>query len=176
MFLSLSALKALLILAKHFLHSKRYDVPASSFFSPSNCVHVSSSQTLTNVSVRLQNTLFCMTAVLRNIDVDGAGVWQWTNINWVTRARSPFAHTLYIYIYTLRDILCSGLADLFTSWFIFIMVICHRPDGLVSEAHIINHGGHYCSIITLSLSEPATFPACALSISVYNTNTHTVGM
>lgn len=79
-----------------------------------------------------------------------------------------------IYIYTLRDILCSGLADLFTSWFIFIVVICHWPDGLVSEAHIINHGGHYCSIITLSLSEPATFPACALSISVYNTRT--VGM
>lgn len=79
-----------------------------------------------------------------------------------------------IYIYTLRDILCSGLADLFTSWFIFIVVICHWPDGLVSEAHIINHGGHYCSIITLSLSEPATFPACVLSISVYNTRT--VGM
>ena len=78
-----------------------------------------------------------------------------------------------VYIYTLRDILCSGPADLFTSWFIFIVVICHWPDGLVSEAHIINHGGHYCSIITLSLSEPATFPACVLSISVHNTNTHT---
>lgn len=69
--------------------------------------------------------------------------------------------------------MCSGLADLFTSWFIFIVVICYWPDGLVSEAHIINHGGHYCSIITLSLSEPATFPACALSISVYSTKTHT---
>lgn len=111
---------------------------------------------------------------LKSCDVDGAGLWQWTNTNWVTGAHSPFAHTLYIYIYTLRDILCSGLADLFTSWFIFIVVICHWPDGLVSEAHIINHGGHYCSIITLSLSEPATFPACALSISVYNTRT--VGM
>lgn len=84
-------------------------------------------------------------------------------------------HCLYIYTHTLRDILCSGLSDLFTSWFIFIVVICHWPDGLVSEAHIINHGGHYCSIITLSLSEPAAFPACALSVSVYNTNIHTVG-
>lgn len=70
--------------------------------------------------------------------------------------------------------MCCGLADLFTSWFIFIVVICHWPNGLVSEAHIINHEGHYCSIITLSLSEPAKFPVCALSISVHNTNTHTV--
>lgn len=114
-----------------------------------------------------------MTAELCNIDVDETGLQQWTDTNWVTGAHSPFAHTLYIYIYTLRDILCSGLADLFTSWFIFIVVICHWPDGLVSEAHIINHGGHYCSIITLSLSEPATFPSCTLSISVYNTNIHT---
>lgn len=79
---------------------------------------------------------------------------------------------IHVYKYTLRDILCSGLTDLFTSWFIFIVVICHWPNGLVSEAHIINHGGHYCSIITLSLSELSTFPACALSISVYNINTH----
>lgn len=88
---------------------------------------------------------------------------MWTSTNWVTGACSPFTHTLCIYK-TLSDILCSGLSDLFTSWFIFIVVICYWPNGLVSEAHIINHEGHYCSIITLSLSEATTFPVCALDL------------
>lgn len=62
--------------------------------------------------------------------------------------------------------------DLFTSWFIFVLVTCHWPNALVSEAHIINHEGHYSSIITLSQSEPTTFPMCALSSSIHNANTH----
>lgn len=71
--------------------------------------------------------------------------------------------------------MCSGLADLFTSWFIFIVVICHWPDGLVSEAHIINHGGHYCSVITLSLSEPATYNANTVSCKVCSAQQETAG-
>lgn len=108
-----------------------------------------------------------------NVVVGGAGLRQWTDANWVTRARSPFTCTLNIN--TLRDILCYGLADLFTSWFIFIVVICHWPDGLDSEAHVINHAGHYCLIITLSLSESAASPACFLS-AVSTTQIQTVRM
>lgn len=43
---------------------------------------------------------------------------------------------------------------------------------MVSEAHIINHEGHYSSKITLCQSEPTTFPMCALSVSIHNANTH----